>query len=95
MRKIRLLQIALLWSSTAAAEPIETVVFELDNFTCVACKLTVEKTLEKSAGVMAKEVDPDAATVREAFDVARTSSEQVAEAITNTGFPATARAQRE
>lgn len=92
MRKWWLGVIAGLWVAVAAAAPpARTVVFDLKNFTCAACKFTVEKALDKAAGVTSRVVDPKAGTVRVTFDPARTSVDSVARAITNAGFPASAR----
>ena len=81
-----------LWMTAAsAASPAKTVVFDLQNFSCAACRITVEKALDHVPGVMARKVDPASATVRVTFDPTRTSAGGVARAITASGFPAKAR----
>lgn len=89
-----LIGIALGLSMTAAhaAGAAKTVVFELKNFSCPACRITVEKALDRVPGVTARQVDAGAATARVTFDPARVSQSEVARAITQAGFPATAKA---
>jgi copper chaperone CopZ len=84
--------LAALWMTAAsAASPAKTVVFDLQNFSCPACRITVEKALDHAPGVTARNVDAASATARVTFDPARTSEASVARAITASGFPAKAR----
>ena len=78
-------------TAASAASPAKTVVFDLQNFSCAACRFTVEKALDHVPGVTARKVDPASATVRVTFDPARTSETGVARASTASGFPAKAR----
>jgi len=92
MRNAILGLIALLWVGLAFAATPKSVVLDVKNVTCPACRLTIEKALDQVPGVTEEHVDTDAATVKVTFDPARTSESAVAKAITNAGFPATVRA---
>ncbi|TBR10840.1 MAG: copper chaperone [Lysobacter sp.] len=72
----------------SAASPLKVAVYRVDNFTCPACGLTVRKALDRVPGVVAKDIDAKAATVRVTFDPRKVSQATVASAITNAGFPA-------
>lgn len=81
-----------LWMAAAsAASPAKTVVFDLQNFSCPACRITVEKALDRVPGVTARTVDAASATARVTFDPVRASEASVARAISASGFPAKAR----
>ena len=81
-----------LWTGLAIAATPQTVVLEVKNMTCPACSITIEKALEKVPGVSGQRIDTEASTVTVIFDAERTSVPKVAEAITNAGFPAKAKA---
>jgi len=91
MRKAILGLMALLWVGQALAAAPKTVMLDVKNVTCPACRLTIEKALEKVPGVSRQQVDTDAATVKVTFDPARTSESAVAKAVTDAGFPAKVR----
>lgn len=91
MRKAILGLMALLWVGLALAAVPKTVTLDVQNVTCPACRLTIEKALDKVPGVSRQEVDTEAATVKVTFDPTRTSESAVAKAITDAGFPAKAR----
>jgi mercuric transport protein len=91
MRKEILGLTALLWVGLASAATPKTVVLDVKNVTCPACRLTIEKALDEVPGITAEHVDTEAATVKVTFDPARTSESAVAKAITNAGFPAKVR----
>lgn len=82
---------AIMWAGVAMAAP-EQVVLEAENMTCPACSITIEKALEKVPGVTDTQVDTEAGIVTVTFDSERTSIPAVADAVTNAGFPARARA---
>lgn len=87
--------IAVLWVGLVLAAAPNTVVLDVQNVTCPACSLTIEKALEKVPGVTGQRVDTQAATVTVTFDPARTSASAVAKAVTDAGFPAKARTKAE
>ncbi|CAG4973135.1 heavy-metal-associated domain-containing protein [Novilysobacter luteus] len=93
MRKILLIGMtATLWLGLATAATPKKVVLDVENMTCPACSITIEKALDKVPGVTGKHVDTQAATVTVTFDPERVTVPAVARAISDAGFPAKARA---
>lgn len=92
MRKIFLGLV--LMASTALAWPAspKQVDLHVENMTCPACSITIEKALDKVPGVTARHVNTQAATVIVTFDAERTNAAAIAKVITDAGFPATAKA---
>ena len=93
MRNSILGLMAFVWVGLAFAATPKTVVLDVKNVTCPACRLTIEKALDRVPGVTEQHVDTRAATVKVSFDPARTSESAVAKAITDAGFPANVRAK--
>jgi len=91
MRTAILTLMALMWVGLAFAATPKTVVLDVKNVTCPACRLTIEKALEQVPGITDQHVDTKAATVKVTFDPASTSESAVVKAITDAGFPATVR----
>lgn len=81
----------LLWAGVASAATPKTAVLDVENLTCPACSVTIEKALAKVPGVAATQVDTKAGTVTVDFDAERTSVPAIARAISEAGFPAAAR----
>jgi len=92
MRKILPGLVLTLWMGLAWAATPKRVALHVENMTCPACSITIEKALDKVPGVTARRVDTQAATVTVTFDAERTSTAAIAKAITEAGFPATAKA---
>lgn len=92
MRKILLGLVFMAWMGLAGAATPRKVVLQVENMTCPACSITIEKALDTVPGVAAKRIDTQAATVTVAFDAERTNAAAIAKAITDAGFPATAKA---
>jgi len=92
MRVFALGLVAMLWTGLALAAMPQTVVLQVRNMTCPACSITIEQALKKVQGVSEQRIDTEAGTVTVTFDTERTSVPKVAEAITNAGFPAQAKA---
>lgn len=95
MRKLIIGFITILWFGLAVAAAPKKVVLDVENMTCAACGLTIEKALKKVPGVTGQQIDGKAATVTVTYDRARSSVAVVARAITNAGFPAKPRASRD
>ena len=93
MRKILLSLVFTAWMGLAWAATPKQVVLQVENMTCPACSITIEKALDTVPGVTAKRIDTRAATVTVAFDAERTNAAAIAKAITDAGFPATAKAK--
>ncbi len=82
---------AVMWAGTALSATPKKVVLDVENMTCPACSITIEKALDRVPGVTFKRVDAKAATVTVTFDPDRTSTPVVTRAITDAGFPAKVR----
>ena len=82
----------ILWTGMALAATPKNAVLDVENMTCPACSITIEKALDKVPGVSKARVDAKAATVTVDFDAGRTNVPAIARAITDAGFPAKARA---
>jgi mercuric transport protein len=80
-----------LWAGTVLAATPKTAVLDVENMTCPACSITIDKALDKVPGVSKTQVDTKASTVTVSFDAERTSVPALARAITDAGFPAKAR----
>ncbi len=89
MRKILLSLVFTAWMGLAWAATPKQVVLQVENMTCPACSITIEKALDTVPGVTAKRIDTRAATVTVAFDAERTNAAAIAKVITDAGFPAT------
>lgn len=66
----------------------QTATFAVEKMTCAACPIIVRKAMEAVDGVKSVSVDFDAKTVTVVFDNAVTSAQQISEASTNAGYPA-------
>jgi mercuric ion binding protein len=91
MRKILLGLLLTTWMGLAWAATPRQVALQVENMTCPACSITIEKALDKVPGVTARRVDTQAATVIVTFDAERTTTAVIAKALTDAGFPAKAK----
>lgn len=91
MRQILLVLALAACSTMAFAAGPRQIVLQVQNMTCPACSITIEKALDNVPGVSAKHVDTTAATVTVTFDGNRTTEVAIARAISEAGFPAAAR----
>ena len=66
-----------------------TASFAIAKMTCATCPLTVRLAMEGVEGVIDVEVDYGTKVATVTFDDAKTNPEDIAEASTNVGFPAT------
>ena len=67
MHKI-LISVVLALPMAALAAPPKTAVLDVQKLTCSLCSITVEKALQKVAGVVAARVDMDKKTATVTFD---------------------------
>jgi len=74
------------FSATAAEQTRSFTVAKMD---CPVCPVTVKKAIEKVAGVVAVTVDYETKTATVTFDDAIATLDELAEASTNAGYPAT------
>ena len=93
MRKILLSSVLTAWMGLTWAATPKQVVLQVENVTCPTCSITIEKALDKVPGITTKRIDTRAAIVTVAFDTERTNAAAIAKAITDAGFPATAKAK--
>jgi mercuric ion binding protein len=93
MRKSILSMVMLIWVGVAVAATPKQVVLNVENMTCPACSITIEKALDQVPGVTGKQVSTKAGTVVVTFDAERTSLPVVTRAITDAGFPASVKAK--
>ncbi|QOX05544.1 MULTISPECIES: heavy-metal-associated domain-containing protein [Xanthomonas] len=92
MLKLVIGLVVMMWAGLALAATPKKVMLDVENMTCPACNITIEKALDKVPGVTGRQVDAKAATVTVTFDAERTNVPAVVRAITEAGFPAKARA---
>ncbi len=67
----------------------QTHVFAIENMTCAACPFTVKKAMARVDGVKEVMVDFDTKTATAIFDPAIVKAEDIANASTGVGYPAT------
>ncbi|MBL4941254.1 MAG: cation transporter [Colwellia sp.] len=70
----------------------KTATFTINKMTCKMCHITVRKAMEKVDGVITASVDYDSKTATVAFDSAKTTTDAIALASTNIGYPAVLKA---
>ena len=66
-----------------------TAIFDIQNMTCAACPITVNKAMSRVEGVKNVEIDFKKKTALVTFDPAIASVELIGEASTSIGYPAT------
>ncbi|MBO6950062.1 MAG: cation transporter [Rhodospirillales bacterium] len=66
----------------------QTATFSIENMTCALCPVTVKKAMEGVPGVKSVTVDFDTKTAIVVFDPSITTSDAIAAASTNVGYPA-------
>ena len=66
----------------------QTTTFKIENMTCALCPVTVKKAMEGVSGVKSVAVDFGAKTATVVFDPSVTTSDTIAAASTNVGYPA-------
>ncbi len=76
-------------SAVSAFAADATVTFDVDRMTCKMCPITVRKAMEGVEGVVDAKVDYDNKTATVTFDDERTTTDEIAKASTDIGYPAT------
>ena len=66
---------------------------DVQKLTCPLCSITVEKALQKVAGVVAAKVDIGKKTATVTFDLDRTGPAALVKATTDAGFPSNPHAE--
>lgn len=92
MRKMLFALLVMFTMGLAHAGSPAQVVLDVENMTCPACSITIEKALDRVAGVTKTQVDTSAGVVTVSYDPDLTSVRVVARTVTDAGFPAAPRA---
>ncbi|MBL8544836.1 MAG: cation transporter [Hyphomonadaceae bacterium] len=67
---------------------VRTASFAVDNMTCATCPITVRTAMSRVDGVRSVTVDFETKRATVTYDPARATSEAIAAASTNAGYPA-------
>ncbi len=86
-------RLALLFAIVGAVPPAvadeATATFTVEKMDCAMCPLTVRKAMENVDGVIRAKVDYDTKTATVTYDDDETNLEEIANASTEIGYPAT------
>ena len=74
-----------------AVAATHTATFAVEGMTCGSCSVTVRAAVNHLDGIASVEVDVDGGAATVTFDGSRVTAEQIAQAITGTGYTATVR----
>ncbi len=72
----------------AAQAQLRTASFAVDNMTCATCPITVRTAMSRVDGVRSVSVDFASKRATVTYDPARATTEAIAAASTNAGYPA-------
>jgi mercuric ion binding protein len=78
-------------ATSANAGEMRNVTLDVKGMDCAACPVTVKVVLKKQPGVGDVKMDAANHTAEVKFDRAKVSPDQLAKAVTESGYPATAR----
>jgi periplasmic mercuric ion binding protein len=81
-----ILFVALLAQPALAAQRSAT--FSVSNMTCPLCPITVKSAISQVPGVISVEVNRDLARATVSYDDAQATTDAIAAASTNAGYPA-------
>lgn len=76
---------------TANAGETRNVTLDVKGMTCASCPVTAKVVLKKQPGVDEVKMDAGRHTAEVKFNAAKVSPDQLAKAVTEAGYPATAR----
>jgi mercuric ion binding protein len=74
-----------------ASEADEMVSFDVEKMTCATCPIAVRKAMQRVDGVKEVEVSLEDKSAVVTFDASVTTAEEIGQASTDVGFPATVR----
>lgn len=83
---------ALIATSALAGEP-RSATLDVPSMFCSLCQISVRKALERVPGVLEAKADNSAKRADVKYDPDKVSPDELAAALTKSGFPATVRAQ--
>ena len=89
MKSLFAIAVFALVSGNAIAVESTTVTLDVKGMTCATCPLTVKQVLKKQPGVSEAGVDFKTHTALVRFDPEKVQPEQLANAVSAIGFPAT------
>ncbi len=75
-------------SATQEIDNQRTQTFAIENMTCASCPITVKTAMKKVDGVVSVDVDFEAKTATVMYDASVATADQIADASTNAGYPA-------
>lgn len=84
-----ILAVFLVMGSAVASEPEKTVAYSVENMTCATCPIVVRKAMQRVDGVRKVEVSLEDESAVVIFDPDVTTAEEIGQAATDAGFPAT------
>lgn len=87
MKLVRIILLAALLAQPAWAAP-RSATFSISNMTCALCPITVKSAISQVPGVISVEVNRDLARATVGFDDAQATTDAIAAAATNAGYPA-------
>lgn len=80
-----------LWAdSSEGGSAFQTSSYAVENMTCATCPITVKKAMSRVDGVASIEIDFESKIATVIYDPTRANPQDIAEASTSVGFPATA-----
>ena len=91
LKRLVALGVACLATIAVDAAPADSAILDVKGMDCAACPVTVKAVLKKQPGVADVKVDLKKATAEVHFDSGKVSAEKLAQAVTEAGFPSTAR----
>lgn len=83
--------LSLVIGMATASEADETVSFDVEKMTCATCPIAVRKAMQRVDGVKEVEVSLENKSAVVTFDSNMTTAEEIGQASTDVGFPATIR----
>ena len=82
---------ALVLATAALAEETARVTLDVPSMNCSLCPIAVSRVLRKQPGVQKVEADLATRTARIVYDSAQTTPGRLARAVSDAGYPATAK----
>jgi mercuric ion binding protein len=89
----RALLAGLLASAAALGAEPKTAILDVPSMFCSLCQISVRKALERVPGVIEAKADNNLKRAEVKYDPEKVSAHDLATALTNSGYPATVRAQ--
>lgn len=79
-----------IWAGSSEGISVyQTASYTVENMTCATCPITVKKAMARVDGVESIEIDIESKIATVVYDSTRAQPEDIADASTGVGFPAT------